>query len=438
EYLIAAKGFDAYVKLNPTLLGYDAVRDILDATGWKSLRMERSSFEKDLQFPRALDLVRTLGATATAAGRRFGVKLSNTLANRNDGSYLPGAERYMSGRALFPVTVRLAAELAEALPEFPERFSYCGGASALNVADLVAAGLGPITIATDILKPGGYLRLGQAAREAAGAIAGSPDRPDAATLRRLAVAALERPEYRSGWKAGAASIKGPLPVTDCFAAPCIEACPVGQRVPEYLRLSARGGDGRREALASILSDNPLPFITGTLCDHDCQVACCRNDYEGSVEIRAVKLHCAKSASVPASRPSRAGSKPPRAAAVGAGPAGLAFAHHMALAGLPVTVFDSSLSPGGVPANVIPRFRIPRADIAADIERIAALGVEFRFGTPVAGLDELASQGFASVFACVGASVPREMPLEGSGVRIVDALSFLSETAGLGSEDSAEH
>ncbi len=438
SYLVEEKGFDTFIKLNPTLLGFDTARRILDETGWKRIGIRRDNFERDLQFADALGLIAALDAKARSRGRRFGIKLSNTLANANPGGFLPGDERYMSGRALFPLTIRLAAELAEAmrasLPGWDSRFSYCGGAWAANAGALVAAGLGPLTIATDILKPGGYLRLLPAARAAVAALPSSPGRPDAAALARLADSALALPEYRSGWKSGTARIGKPLPAYDCFAAPCVEACPVGQKVPEYIRLEA---EGRREAaLASILADNPLPFVTGTLCDHVCQEACCRNDYEGSVEIRAVKLACARAASLPATRPTVAAYKG-KVAIVGAGPAGLSCAHHLALAGVGVTIFDASKEPGGVPANVIPRFRIERADLAADVGRIRSLGVEFRFGARIGSLVGLEAEGFTAVFVCTGAPDAKELALEGDVVPVVDALSFLAAASSLvgGSEEA---
>jgi putative selenate reductase len=425
-YLIEEKGFDTFVKLNPTLLGYDTARDILDRTGWKEIGLKRDTFEHDLQFKDALKIIESLAAKAEVDGNRFGIKLSNTLANANSGGFLPGAERYMSGRALFPITVRLAAELAAALPDFAHRFSYCGGVWALNASDLVAAGMGPLTVATDILKPGGYLRLASIAKEAVGAIPTSPDRPDLKALRKLAESALERPEYRKEWKSGGGYIKRKLPQFDCFAAPCVEACPVKQKAPEYIRLSASGES--RLALETILADNPLPFITGTLCDHVCQEACNRNDYEGSVEIRGVKLACARAATVPPVKAPRNGRFKGKVAVIGAGPAGLSCAHHLALAGVEVTVFDKAAAPGGVPANVIPHFRIPREDIAKDIERIRALGVEFRFGAEIRDLAALKAQGYTQFFIGVGAPSPRGLSLKGSGVEVVDALEFLATCA----------
>jgi putative selenate reductase len=442
-YLLLEKGMDVFVKLNPTLLGYDRARSILDETGWTAIELRREKFERDLRFPDAVGLVESLSALAKRNGRRFGVKLSNTLPNDNDGRFLPGGERYLSGRALFPLTVRLAAQLAAALPGWDSRFSYCGGAPGDNVGELVAAGLGPVTMATDILKPGGYLRLIPAARAAAAALPGSPGRPDAAGLARLADDALARPEYRAAWKAGEARIARALPEFDCFAAPCVEACPVGQQVPRYIALTAEGRS--EDALSAITADNPLPFITGTLCDHVCQTACCRNDYEGSVEIRAVKLECARS-----SRSAR--SEPPnpaveghtaapgfegKVAVIGAGPAGLSCAYHLALAGVSVAIFDEAAAPGGVPANVIPRFRIPREDIERDIARVLELGVAFRSSTRVESLSDLEAEGFTRFFVCSGAPEASEFALEGDAFPVVGALDFLSDTVSW-SQGSARH
>jgi putative selenate reductase len=430
RYLIEKKGLDTYVKLNPTLLGYDEARRILDATGWIEVTVKRETFEHDLQFADALGLVKRLRESAELQGRRFGIKLSNTLANENDGARLPGGERYMSGRSLFPITIKLAERLAEALPDFPRRFSYCGGVSALNAGELIGAGLGPLTVATDILKPGGYLRLAEMARAAVAALAADASarngegKPLHRKLVALAGAALERPEYRKGYKASDAYIKGPLPLFDCFAAPCVEACPVKQKVPEYIRLAASGR--KDEALATILADNPLPCVTGTLCDHVCQAACSRNDYEGPVAIRAVKLVASEAAELPASKAARR-EKGPKVAVIGAGPAGLAAAHYLATEGVPVTVFDRDREAGGVVANVVPSFRIPRSAIEKDITRIKSLGVEFRFGVEVRELASLRKEGFSAFIVGTGAPVPRELKLAGAGVRVVDALAFLAAT-----------
>ena len=434
RYLIEEKGFDTYIKLNPTLIGYDAARSILDRLGWKDIAIKRESFEHDLQFADALALIKSLRETAQARGRRFGIKLSNTLANANDGANLPGAERYMSGRALFPITISLAAKIAHTIPEEGSRISYCGGVSAFNAADLIRAGLGPLTIATDILKPGGYMRFSQIAREIVGAlpIPLEPDSTDPAALDALAEAALERPEYRKEWKAGKVTIKGALPLYDCFAAPCVQACPVNQKVPAYI--AAQGAGLSDQALATILSDNPLAHITGTLCDHVCQEHCSRLDYEGSVAIRDVKLVSAQSADlISAPLPENLCVQGGKTAVIGAGPAGLACAWHLALARHGVKVIDAGPAPGGVPANVIPGFRISREAIGADIGRVAAMGVEFEFGRKIASLEELKAEGFTSFFVATGADAAKAMDLKGSGIETIHALDFLKRFGAEGPE-----
>jgi len=435
RYLIEEKGFDTYIKLNPTLVGYDCAREILDRLGWDDILLKRESFEHDLQFDQALSLVKNLGASASAKGRRFGIKLSNTLANVNNGGILPGAERYMSGRALFPITARLAANLAEAVPEFGQRFSFCGGVSALNAGELIKAGLAPLTVVTDILKPGGYLRLASIAKQAVGALSQMPDSVDAAALARLADNAQKAPEYRQDWKAGTASIPKSLPLFDCFAAPCIEACPVNQKVPAYV--AAQGGGNSEQALATIISDNPLPHTTGILCDHVCQEHCCRVDYEGPVRIRDVKLSAARSAELSAHVIGAYKKNHGKTAVIGSGPAGLSCAYHLALSGYPVTVFGEEEALGGVPASIIPRFRISPKELAADIDRIKALGVDFVMGKAAPSVESLKAEGFTSFFVATGARKSRSLALRGAGgaadgeagsaagCAVIDALEFLS-------------
>ncbi len=422
RYLIEEKGFDTYIKLNPTLVGYDCARDILDRLGWDEIILKRENFEHDLQFDQALSLIKNLGAAAHTHGRRFGIKLSNTLANVNNGGVLPGAERYMSGRALFPITVRLAANLAQAVPDFGQRFSFCGGVSALNAADLVKAGLGPLTVATDILKPGGYLRLSSIAKQVVSALPMMPDAVDAVALAQVADAALVAPWYRQDWKAGTASIARKLPLFDCFAAPCIEACPVNQKVPAYI--AAQGEGNGEQALATILSDNPLAHTTGVLCDHVCQEHCSRVDYEGPVRIRDVKLSAARAAKLPAQVIGAAKTGFGKTAVIGAGPAGLACAYYLALSGYPVTVYEQEPIIGGVPSVVIPRFRIEHKELAEDIDRVRALGVNFVTGKPAPSLEALKNEGFTSFFFGTGASKSKVLKLEGSGCEVIDALEFL--------------
>lgn len=436
RYLLAEKGFDTYIKLNPTLLGYNEVRHILDSTGWKTVELSRETFERDLQFTAALDLLDALHTTARKHNRIFSVKLSNTLANHNRGDRLPGAERYMSGRPLFPITIHLAARLARHI-KIPIDFSYCGGLSSHNAAECLQAGLAPLTLATEILKPGGYLRLEPIARELIRALKqGVPTRPSAEKLSELAERSLKDSYYRGDYKQGEARISKPLPLTDCFAAPCVTACPAHQEAPRYIKAMGKGDAD--QALAIVLRDNPLPHITGVLCDHVCMSSCSRVDYEGPVQIRAVKLETARAAKVPVQEPVETGDEtsppkdqrdpsPGKVAIWGAGPGGLACAYYLAQGQIPVTVFDRADEIGGIPSRIIPRFRISRSDILADIERIKALGVRFSLQAPsVPDWDALQGEGYTALVLATGASKGRPLELTGEGIPLVHALDFLEE------------
>ncbi|MBR5669380.1 MAG: putative selenate reductase subunit YgfK, partial [Spirochaetales bacterium] len=158
SYMLTEKHLNTFVKLNPTLLGYDEVRNILDTIGFTHVALRRESFEHDLQYPDAIAMLQRLVQLARKEKLGFGVKLTNTLGNINDGSVLPGDEKYMSGRALLPISTtvasRLSAEFDGKLP-----ISYSGGCTIFSVKDIFDTGIRPITLATDMLKPGGYARM---------------------------------------------------------------------------------------------------------------------------------------------------------------------------------------------------------------------------------------------------------------------------------------
>ncbi|HEB10719.1 MAG TPA: putative selenate reductase subunit YgfK, partial [Spirochaetales bacterium] len=140
SYMLTEKKLNTFVKLNPTLLGYERVRAILDTTGFGYIELSREGFDKDLKYGDALSMLQRLTGTAEACGMSFGVKLSNTLGVVNNKDYLPGEEMYMSGRALFPLTINLAAEIsADFAGQLP--ISYSGGASALNVERIFRTGI---------------------------------------------------------------------------------------------------------------------------------------------------------------------------------------------------------------------------------------------------------------------------------------------------------
>ncbi len=150
----------------------------------------------------------------------FGVKLTNTLGTINNKGALPGEEMYMSGRALFrsPSTLQQFSRAFDGkLP-----ISYSGGASQLTIRDIFDTGIRPITMATDLLKPGGYLRLSACMRELEGSDAWELNHVDVERLNRLAADALTMEYTQKHWKPEERiEVAEDLPLTDCYVAPVL-------------------------------------------------------------------------------------------------------------------------------------------------------------------------------------------------------------------------
>jgi putative selenate reductase len=170
RHLLSELGLHTIVKLNPTLLGYEEVEEILHRRlGYTHIALRREAFEKDLQWNDALSIARELSGEAARLGLGFGVKLTNTLVVVNPADFMPGEEAYLSGEPLHVLALTLGSRLREALgAEFPVSFS--AGIDSANVASAVASGFVPVTSCTDLLRPGGYERLHRQAEALAGAV----------------------------------------------------------------------------------------------------------------------------------------------------------------------------------------------------------------------------------------------------------------------------
>lgn len=157
-YLLEEKRLHLYLKCNPTLLGYDNVRKAMDDRGLDYLQFDREEFDNDLQYTDAVPMLRRLQKRAEELGLFFGIKLTNTFPVKAAYGDLPDEMMYMSGQPLLPLSLSVAEKLAA---EFQGELSisYCGGVNAQNIAAIYAAGIRPITVCTDLLKPGGYHRL---------------------------------------------------------------------------------------------------------------------------------------------------------------------------------------------------------------------------------------------------------------------------------------
>ncbi|MDD3409931.1 MAG: putative selenate reductase subunit YgfK [Eubacteriales bacterium] len=420
-YLLREKHLNTFVKCNPTLLGYDFARQTMDALGYEEVVFDDHHFKADLQLRDAIAMFTRLQTLAQSQGLLFGLKLSNTFPVSIAQGELPGEEMYMSGKALWPLTIHLAQKLEHAFGG-QIRVSYSGGADEENIAQLFDAGVWPITLATTLLKPGGYNRLPPMARRLA-------ERPyqdfagvDLAGLDALAEESLANPRYRRPLRPEPVRKNGlALPALDCFHAPCEDGCPLHQDISAYLELVEQGRYA--EALAVICERNPLPFITGTLCAHHCMSRCARQQYEQPVQIRAAKLMAAEKGYDEFVKTLVPGSaRPERVAVIGGGPAGMALSFFLARGGVKVTLFEEKAALGGVVRHVIPEFRIATEAIDRDAAMLKKLGVEIKLHERAETAPTLLENGYTHVALCCGAWAHTSAGIEGE----VNALAFLEK------------
>ncbi len=210
--------------------------------------------------------------------------------------------------------------------------------------------------------------------------------------------------------------------------PCNQGCPAGNDVEAFLALVE---DGRlQEAARVLLDENPLPGVCGRVCFHPCETACNRGQYDRPIAIHAMERYVGDWARDHlAAHPLR----PPtgkRVNVLGAGPAGLAAAYHLARMGHEVTVFDAQAEPGGVLRYGIPSYRLPRDVIAAETKRIWDMGVRFQGGTRVETPDDFAKLRDAdAVFVATGAYRSFALKVAGEDAkRVYSGLEFLEAIA----------
>ena len=414
SYLITEKGLHTFVKCNPTILGYESARDILDSMGFDYIAFDDHHFNEDLQYCDAIPMFRRLLALANSKGLEFGLKLSNTFPVDVKQKELPSEEMYMAGKSLFPLTIEMARRISK---EFDGRLrlSYSGGADFFNIDRLFACGIWPITMATTELKPGGYQRFRQIGEKLERMVYHPFSRVDCEGVERLGADMRNDRHHRKAVKPlPNRKLAEKVPLLNCFTAPCKGGCPIGQDIPEYVELCRLGC--YEEALEVILAKNPLPFITGTICAHHCMDKCTRNFYDLPVDIRGTKLIAAEHGydavfaklQAPAVRfPDR------KAAIVGGGPTGMAAAHFLARAGVPVTLFERENQLGGIVRQVIPGFRISGEAMDKDAAMLTKLGVDIRLGAPAPSVEELKAQGYTHILLAVGAWKPGKLDIPGN-------------------------
>ena len=421
SYLLKEKHLHTFVKCNPTILGYKTARSILDSMGYDYIVFDEHHFNEDLQWEDAVPMFERLQKLADKQDLEFGLKLSNTFPVDTTRGELPNEEMYMSGRSLFPLTIEMCNRISRQFGG-KMRISFAGGADYFNCDKLFAAGIWPITVATTILKPGGYNRLHQMVEKVEDmpyrAFSGS----DPAAISDLAASALHDFHHLKAIKPLPSRKKDEqVPLLDCFTAPCKGGCPIEQDIPEYLELCRKGLYG--PALRLITEKNALPFITGTICAHRCQGKCSRNFYEESVHIRETKLLAAEKGynTLMASLRMPEPVEDKKVAIVGGGPTGIAAAYFLGREGVPTTIFERERKLGGVPRYVIPAFRISDEAIDKDVALMEKMGVEVKLNTEAPSVAELKAQGYTHIFFAVGAWKAGRLDIPGNVVPVIGWL-----------------
>ncbi|MCK4530303.1 MAG: FAD-dependent oxidoreductase, partial [Candidatus Marinimicrobia bacterium] len=417
HYLLTEKKLHTFIKLNPTLLGKDEINSILNKTMGYETHVPDVAFEHDIHFDAACDLITSLQQIGKDEDLFFGIKLTNTLEAVNHKDVFSEESMYMSGKALHPISINVAAKLRGVFPELA--ISFCGGVNAHNVADVLSCGLNPVTVCSDVLLPGGYTRLLQYLENI-----NAPQEGDYnAYLMKYADAVKKDLKYQHKIK----SIKTDreLGAYDCIFAPCVHTCPTHQNIPAYLDFA--NSNERFKALKTILETNPFPISTGMICDHSCQDNCTRINYDAALRIRDIKRFIAENSGQ--LKILDTGNKnDKKVSIIGAGPSGLSCAYYLQLAGCDVEIYESKAQIGGMLANAIPEFRLSKEALDWDIKNILDTGVTVHLNS------EVNKESFTKIhessdylYIAAGAQKSAEANIPGSEniSGVWDPLSFLA-------------
>jgi 2-oxoacid:acceptor oxidoreductase delta subunit (pyruvate/2-ketoisovalerate family) len=212
--------------------------------------------------------------------------------------------------------------------------------------------------------------------------------------------------------------------------PCNNACPSGENIQGWL-YHAESGD-YEAAWRVLVEDNPLPAVMGRVCYHPCETSCNRGQFDTAVGINSVERFLGDEAikrgwkfDVPAQTTGK------KVLVVGAGPSGLSAAYHLARLGHQVTINDAGPYAGGMMRFGIPKYRLPRETLDAEVQRILDMGVTLKLNTKVDNiLDAMKIGCFDAAFLAVGAHIGKRAFIPaGTAAKVLDAVSVLRSMEG---------
>lgn len=219
-----------------------------------------------------------------------------------------------------------------------------------------------------------------------------------------------------------------LPAYAKRPSPCHQACPVEGDIARWMQ-QARIGDWQG-AWTTLVENNPFPAVAGHVCHHPCEAACNRAGLDGALAICALERHIGERALDEGWRYPQPPSGTRRVAIVGGGPSGLSAAYFLRRRGHAVTIFEAQDALGGLLRHGIPPYRLPRAVLEGEIERILALGVEVRTRAPLQDEEALMRlrMDFDAVYLAIGAAVPRRLrELDYAQPWVMDGAEYLARS-----------